>query len=80
MESVESIQVQNQTSFDKCLFANFYEINKIMPINYTLMDESALKKDDVWINDMIDKWGRVHFVRTVLGGIAFALNIKAILM
>ena len=51
-----------------------------MPINYALMDESALKKDDVWINDMIDKWGRVHFVRTVLGGIAFALNIKAILM
>ena len=51
-----------------------------MPINYALMDESALKKEDIWINDMIDKWGRVHLVRTVLGGIAFALNIKAILM
>ena len=80
MASIESIQVRKQTSFDKCLFTNFYEKNKIMPINYALMDESALKKEDIWINDMIDKWGRVHFVRTVLGGIAFALNIKAILM
>ena len=53
---------------------------KIMPINNALMDESALKKNDEWINDMIDNWGRVHFVRTVLGGIAFALNIRAILM
>ena len=53
---------------------------KIMPINNALMDESALKKNDEWINEMIDNWGRVHFVRTVLGGIAFALNIRAILM
>ena len=53
---------------------------KIMPINNALMDESALKKNDDWINEMIDNWGRVHFVRTVLGGIAFALNIRAILM
>jgi len=52
----------------------------IMPTNLQLMDEGALKKDDAWMNDKIDHWGKVHFVRTVIGGIAFALNIKAFLM
>jgi len=52
----------------------------IMPTNLELMDEGALKKDDAWMNGKIDHWGKVHFVRTVLGGIAFALNIKAFLM
>ena len=52
----------------------------IMPINYALMSPEALKKNDEWINEKIDKWGQVHFVRVILGGIAFALNIKAILL
>ena len=52
----------------------------IMPINYELMSPEALKKNDEWINEKIDKWGQVHFVRVILGGIAFALNIKAILL
>ena len=51
-----------------------------MPINYELMSPEALKKNDEWINEKIDKWGQVHFVRVILGGIAFALNIRAILL
>lgn len=58
-----------------------YTMVVIMPINNQLMaGEEPKKKNDSWINEMMDKWGRVHFVRTIVGGVAFALNIKAILM
>ena len=52
----------------------------ILPVNALLMSEEALKKNDDWINEHIDKWGNAHFVRTCLGGIGFALNILAFLM
>jgi len=52
----------------------------ILPVNALLISEEALKKNDDWINEHIDKWGNAHFVRTCLGGIGFALNILAFLM
>ena len=53
----------------------------IMPINNQLMaGEDPKKKGDSWINKMMADWANVHLVRTIFGGIAFALNIKAILM
>lgn len=65
-----------------CLFFLWpYTMVVIMPINNQLMaGEEPKKKNDSWINDMMNKWGRVHLVRTVVGGVAFALNIKAIMM
>ena len=52
----------------------------ILPINNALMNPEALKKNDAWIDEKMDKWGKGQLVRLCLGGIAFALNIKAILL
>ena len=39
----------------------------IMPLNYQLMDQdNPKKKGDDWVQDMMNKWDRVHGVRTVL--------------
>ena len=38
----------------------------IMPINHQLMDgEYPKKKGDGWVVDMLKKWDRVHFVRSM---------------
>ena len=39
---------------------------KIMPINNQLIDgEYPKKKGDPWVKDMMRRWDRVHFVRTM---------------
>ena len=43
----------------------------IMPINNQLMDgETPKKKGEAWVTDMMNKWDKVHFVRSVLSGAA----------
>ena len=46
----------------------------IMPINNQLMDgEVPAKKEDKWVSDMMNKWDKVHLVRSILSGGAMCL-------
>ena len=43
----------------------------IMPINNQLMDgETPAKKEEAWVVDMMNKWDKVHLVRSILSGAA----------
>ena len=58
-----------------------YTMAVIMPINNQLMaGDEPKKKGDAWIKGMVEKWASVHLVRTVAGGVAFGLCIKALLL
>lgn len=56
-----------------------YTIVCIMPTNYQLMDgDVPKKKGDSWVTDMMNKWDRLHFVRTFVGGISFLMYVYAL--
>ena len=57
-----------------------YTIAVIMPINNQLMEGDKPKSNgDNWIKDMMSSWDKVHWVRTIGGGLAFGLALKGLL-
>jgi len=65
-----------------CILAGIFLQTKffIMPVNFQLMgpdlyngSEAPRKKGSAWAVDMVNKWDRVHAVRTVASGAAMIL-------
>ena len=52
----------------------------IAHINKQLMDgETPKKKDSKWILSMMNRWDNAHWIRTLAGGLGFALALAGIL-
>ncbi|GAB4818409.1 hypothetical protein N2152v2_005455 [Parachlorella kessleri] len=49
-----------------------YTMLSIMPLNHVLLPKGEVEatKDDSQIRAMLKEWGRMHAVRTVMGGVA----------